>query len=308
MALTAGASPGRLRATDLDRPFHGVRTRRSEPHADDPEAEPLTQWQLAREGEKEQARAFATTMRPHMFFAGRTAAVLQGAPIDPDGGIVVGVFAPSRAPRATGVHGIKVASKLASVHTHGGLRVTSPASTWAMLGAQLSTRELVTLGDWAVRVPRDTRGRAQPGGELATVEQLERAVRAGRRVGIARLRDALSMVRVGSSSPLETELRLDAAIAGLPEPALDVEIRDAAGTLLGITELVYPEQRVAVEVEGDHHRRSRAQWERDIDKYAAYAAEGWEVVRLTSKHIRGPRPTAVAIVRAALVRRGWTRA
>jgi len=297
---------GRLRAKDLDRPFYGVRARPSEPTAEDGQDEPLTSWQVAREDEKARARAFATSMRPHMFFAGRTAAVLQGAPIDPGSRIVVGVFAPARAPRAAGVQGIKVASNLAFVHTYEHLRVTSPASTWAMLGAQLSTRELVTVGDWAVRIPRDMRGRAQPDGQLATVEQLERAVHAGRRVGIARLRDALSMIRVGSASPLETEFRLDAAFAGLPEPGLDVEIRDAAGTLLGITELVYADQRVAVEIEGDHHRRSRAQWERDIDKYAAYAAEGWEVVRLTSKHIRGSRPTAVAIVRAALVRRGWT--
>jgi len=294
-----------MRATDLDRPFYGVRRRRSTPSPDECEDEP-SRWEIARDDESRKARAFAAVMRPHMFFAGRTAAVLQGAPIDPGDEIVVGVFAPARAPRATGVRGLKVAPKLAFVHAHDDLRMTTPASTWAMLGAQLSTRELVTVGDWAVRVPRDARGRPQPDDRLATVEQLERAVRAGRRVGVTRLREALSMIRMGSSSPLETEFRLDAAVGGLPEPALDVEIRDAAGALLGITELVYPGQRVAVEVEGDHHRTSRTQWERDIDKYSSYAAEGWEVVRLTSKHIRGRQPTAVSIVRGALVRRGWT--
>ncbi|MBD3941825.1 hypothetical protein IF188_08980 [Microbacterium sp. NEAU-LLC] len=297
-----------MRATDLDRPFHGVRGRPPAPKTDDRrDDEPApTRWDAARAVEKLKAQAFATVMPPQMFFAGRTAAVLQGAPIDPGDQIVVGVLAPDRAPRATGVRGVKVASKLAFVHTHDGLRMTTPASTWAMLGAELSTRELVALGDWFVRVPRDERGRLQPGLQLATIDHLERAVEAGRRVGVAKLRDALPLIRVGSSSPLETEFRIDAAAGGLPEPALDVEIRDAAGTLLGITEVVYRDQRVGVEVEGDHHRTSRAQWERDIDKYASYAAEGWEVVRLTSKQIRGARPTAVAIVRAALVRRGWT--
>ena len=72
---------------------------------------------------------------------------------------------------------------------------------------------------------------------------------------------------------------------------------------IGITEFVYRRQRVVVEVEGDHHRTSRAQWNRDIDKYAAYAAEGWEVVRLTSRHVRGGQATP--IVSQVLRRRGW---
>ncbi|GEK86275.1 hypothetical protein GCM10007198_04050 [Microbacterium aerolatum] len=74
---------------------------------------------------------------------------------------------------------------------------------------------------------------------------------------------------------------------------------------MGISEFVYREYRVVVEVEGDHHRTERTQWNRDIEKYHAYAEAGIEVVRLTSKHIRGRHPTAVEIVRAALHRHGW---
>ena len=94
-------------------------------------------------------------------------------------------------------------------------------------------------------------------------------------------------------------------MAGLPEPELDVEIRDASGSLCGITEIVYRKYRTLVEIEGDHHRTDQQQWDRDIEKYAAYVAEGWEVVRLTSRHIRGSHPRAVAIVREVLKRRGW---
>ncbi|MNT96280.1 hypothetical protein D3C72_2383360 [compost metagenome] len=75
---------------------------------------------------------------------------------------------------------------------------------------------------------------------------------------------------------------------------------------MGISELVYRDQRLVVEIEGDHHRVDRKQWDRDIDKYADYAAAGWEVVRLTSTHIRGDSSRATAIVRAALLRRGWS--
>ncbi len=45
------------------------------------------------------------------------------------------------------------------------------------------------------------------------------------------------------------------------------------------------------------------QWVRDIEKYAAYVAEGWEVVRLTSAHVRGGR--APSMVCEVLRRHGW---
>src|SRR5690606_6272639 len=107
--------------------------------------------------------------------------------------------------------------------------------------------------------------------------------------------------RVGSSSPLESDYRLDAEDAGLPEPVLDFEVRDGRGRLLGISEFAYPLHRTVVEIEGDHHRTSKLQWNRDIQKYRDYAAEGWEVVRLTAADVRRTR-TAARIVGAVLSR------
>ncbi|WP_424449694.1 hypothetical protein [Microbacterium arborescens] len=60
------------------------------------------------------------------------------------------------------------------------------------------------------------------------------------------------------------------------------------------------------EVEGDHHRTSRRQWARDIEKHTAYVALGFEVVRLTSAHIRPTGSAAVTLVGGALRRRGWS--
>jgi len=318
-ARASGVPLNRLRARDLSSPFHGARSvvvpvpvpvpaPSPSPSQETVTAGDLPQspWSLARQAEAARAAAFSTIMTPAMFFAGRTAAALQGAPVDPGPELVVGVFAPARAPRRPGVRGVKVERALAHLHEHDGLRMTTPASTWAMLAGELSVRDLVIFGDWLVRVPRDSRGRPQPHRRLSTIDQLERASSAGRRVGVAKLRAALELIRVGSASPLETEFRMDAAAAGLPDPELDVEIRSRRGRLLGISELVYPGVRVAVEIEGDQHRTDRTQWNRDIDKYADYAAAGWEVVRLTSSHIRGSRPRAVGIVAAALARRGGT--
>lgn len=263
--------------------------------------EPLDRDRRMREGVLRAAHAYRLVMPAHAFFAGRTAAVIYGLPVAHGGELEVAVHAPARATRRRGIHCVKVAPHLASIREHAGLRVTSPASTWAMLGATLTERELVIVGDAIVRVPRDDRGR--PMSSLAMIDELERATAAGTRRGVARLRRAAPLVRVGSASPLETEYRLDAAAAGLPTPELDVEIRDARGRLLGITEFVYRRHRVLVEIEGDHHRTSRVQWVRDIEKYAAYVAEGWEVVRLTSAHVRGGR--APSMMGAVLRRHGW---
>lgn len=311
LARATGVTRRRLRAKDLEVPFRGVRVRRQSAvgHVLDASASdnpaPLARDRAISEEVLRKARAYLTIMPAHAFFAGRTAAILYGAPLTHGADLEVAVHSPARAARRRGISGVQISPTLATVHEHRGLRVASPASTWAMLASRLTTRELVALGDAFVRVPRDSRGLPLPGEQLATVEQLRAAIAAGPRTGIRRLRASVELIRVGSASPLETEYRLDAAAAGLPEPELDVDIHDLHGRRIGITEVVYRDWRVLVEIEGDHHRTSRAQWDRDIDKYADYAAEGWMVVRLTSRHIRGEHPRAVSIVRGALGRAGW---
>ncbi|WP_322411539.1 hypothetical protein [Microbacterium invictum] len=297
-ALSAGMTRGRLRTKRLEPVFHGVRMMRDDDVATDTDPRSVERHRVLRA-----VRGFVPLLGRDRFFAGRTAAVLFDAPIQHGDDITVGVRSPARAPRRRGVVGVKVSAHLVSVMEHSGLPVASPASSWAMLGSEMSVRELV-LGDWFVRVPRTAHGAPAPELRQATPEQLRRVIAAGQRPGISRLRAAVELVRVGSASPLETEYRLDAAAEGLPEPELDVEIRDPQGRLIGITEVAYRDYRTLVEIEGDHHRTDRRQWIRDIEKYNAYAALGWDVVRLTSPHIRASR-RGVAMVRDALVRHGW---
>lgn len=310
-AVDAGVSRARLRAGDLEAPFRGVRIaarRDASPMGEPVEGEPVDGGPLALDRRRqadvrERARAYAVVAPAGSFFVGRTAAVLWGLPVSPGAELELGAWAPAHAPRARGVRGVKVMPELATLREVSGFRVTSPASTWAMLGRVLTVRELIVVGDAVVRVPRDRSGTRRPERSLTTIPSLQAAVDAGRRLGVARLREALTGIRVGSASPLESEYRLDAERAGIPEPDLDREIRDAAGRLLGISEIVYPRWRVVVEIEGDHHRTSRRQWDRDIEKYAAYAAAGWEVVRLTARHVRSA--VGVEQVAATLARRGW---
>src|SRR5690606_17891800 len=108
------------------------------------------------------ARAYAVVMPDHAFFSGRTAAILQALPAAPGPGLDVAVIAPARAPRVRDVRARTLSAGYARVRTKDGLRVASPASAWAMLGTELSERELVRLGDAILRIPRDERGRPRP--------------------------------------------------------------------------------------------------------------------------------------------------
>lgn len=275
-ARAAGVTPRRMRARDIEHPHRGllvVRPADAESLLTTAEAagDPFARDRAQRLEMRRRVELYRPLMVAHAFFVGRTAAGFWQLPVDCSGDLEVGVMAPNRAPRRAGIAGRQVAPMLASLRTVDGIAVTSPASTWAMLAPDLSVRELVQVADVLVRIPRDRFARRRPDLALCTVEQLHAAIDAGRRNGVARLREAIESVRVGSASPLESDYRLDAASA----------------------------------IEGDHHRTSHEQWSRDIEKYAAYTAEGYEVVRLTSAHIRGARPTAAERVRAALIRHGW---
>lgn len=304
-----GVSAGRLGAADLDRPFHGVRTRAAAADATPANATTSGEAPLARDAAARAAilarvRAHRLVLPAHAFYIGMTACAVHGLPLAADAAqrpLEVAVLAPHRSLRRPGIHAIQVRADLVRVVEIDGIRAGSPASLWALAGHRATRRDLVVLGDAIVRIPRGRFGAPQPHLRLATPQQLDAALAAGRRRGAPALREALGLVRVGSMSPLETDVRLALHDAGVAEPVLDLEVRDAAGRLLGISDAAYPAARLALEVEGDHHRTSRAQWQRDIEKHAAYAAAGWETLRLTSTHLAAGR--VAALVRTALARR-----
>lgn len=208
-----------------------------------------------------------------------------------------------RAPKGAGVRGHQLRAELTEVRVHEGLAVAAPATVWAQLAPLMTIDELIELGDAIVHIPR-RRGmrRGVPSDAKGTIDDLADAVAAGRRLGAARLRAALPQIRVGAASPPETRIRLACVRAGLPVPELDVDVLTVDGRAIGYTELAFPAERVLVEYEGDHHRRERAQWQRDIRKHAACAAAGWEVVRLTADDLHRGCAPAVARIRDALWR------
>jgi hypothetical protein len=295
-----GVGRGRLRGSDLERPFHGVRR---VPSSLEPVSDPF---ERRRQGTLSLVRAYAGRMRPTEFFSHETAALIWGAPLplplSTDDAIHVSVRHPGIAPRARGAVGHSLSGDLVTVSTVDGLRVASPASTWAMLG-RLGVFDLVALGDFFVREWRaEGYFRVNAGmPPLTTTAQLEAALNAGRRTGVARLRTALPLIRQDAWSRPESITRCHLVTAGLPEPVLNRDYFDRYGEHLGCLDLSYPEYRVAIEYQGQHHG---ARYARDIERVERLRAAGWIVIQVTARLLENPGEL-VHRVRLALASRGW---
>lgn len=97
--------------------------------------------------------------------------------------------------------------------------------------------------------------------------------------GVARLRAILEDVDGGAESPPETHTRLVLVDAGLPRPATQIRIPNAAGRVFARSDMGWWQWRVLVEYDGaDHWNRTQRAW--DIERLARLEELGWTVVRV----------------------------
>lgn len=306
-ALAHGVTSWQFKDPRLARPFRGVRIAPPDPSAGARAANPAQEW---REAHLELARAFCCIMRPGQFFAGLTAAVIWKLPIPVNVHrkqcLEVGVDAPRAAPRRNGVQGVQFAPRLIVATERDGLATLDVASIWATLGPKLDLPDRVALGDAIVHAPRIGGNLGPPPRRaFATLRELREASEHRGRKGKGRLREALPLLRAGIASAPESHLRLALAAAGLPEPVIDFDVYGPHGQYLGTTEFAYPELKIVVEYEGDHHRTVVKQWNRDIEKYGDYEEFGWKVIRVTAQLLYRRRADLMDKVASALVSRGW---
>lgn len=266
-----GLSRRRTRAKDVDHPFHGV----ASIGAPDATIE-------------ERCRLLLPAMRPGWAFSHRTAAALWGGqlPRDDDGRLDVAVADPQTPPRRAGVAGRKVHRLEATMLR--GLPVVEAADAWVLLAARLNHRDLVAVGDSLL--PSARRGGATTRAELAAA-----VARHHHAYGIRAARAALEELRDGVESRPETLLRLLLVDAGLPEPRVAHAVAVGRGVEFH-PDLAYPERRLAIEYEGDHHRTDAAQWHHDVARQQLLEDAGWRVIRVTAKMLfRSPEPLAARI-------------
>ena len=95
----------------------------------------------------------------------------------------------------------------------------------------------------------------------------------------ARCEAALKLVKP-SDSVQETRTRLALMLFGLPIPQTQYGITDSENGYTYTVDMAYPQYKVAIEYDGDHHRRFRKQYVRDQQKRRRLRQLGWTVIEV----------------------------
>lgn len=121
----------------------------------------------------------------------------------------------------------------------------------------------------------------------------------GRR-GITRARRAATLFDIGAQSPKESWLRVILIEAGVPRPQTQIPVWDEFGEAFAYLDMGWPERKVAVEYDGEHHRTDQRQYRWDSRRREGLERLGWIVVRVLARD----RPVEIVHrVRDALARR-----
>ncbi|UIJ33387.1 hypothetical protein [Allobranchiibius sp. GilTou73] len=178
---------------------------------------------------------------------------------------------------------------LPPMRTMHGLTTTTPERTFVDLAERLPLLDLVVLGDSLLRRRVTTRERLTES-TMSTVSS--RGIRAARR--------AATFVRDGVDSPQESRLRMLLVLAGLPEPAINVVLRDPDGEVRRRLDLGYLEQQLAVEYDGRQHITSDEAWRADLRRREELGNDGWTIVVVTAHDLRHDPAGTIRRVKEAM--------
>ncbi|WP_142038279.1 DUF559 domain-containing protein [Promicromonospora kroppenstedtii] len=275
--LSRGISAQALRSRRLSAPTSGVRI-------DDPDPSLI-----------DRCRAIARVVHPNAAFARTTALRLLGVelPWQLEEDHAIHVVTPRRGerPQRFAIRPHFCGQKKLDVVHRLGLRITSAPQTWLQVSHGLTRDSLVGLGDAMTR-------RKNP---LTTVDELELLLRETFKMrGLALCREAVELVRSGTDSSMESRLRLIIIDAGLPEPLVNVPALDATGQFLALPDLSYPELKIAVEYDGDHHRTDPATWRRDVERRQLLEGAGWLIITATADDVIRYPDRLIRRIRAAI--------
>lgn len=179
-----------------------------------------------------------------------------------------------------------------TVRRVGGVPVSDLPDLFVELTEQLGLVDLVVVGDWMLR---------RKGISLAQLRTVAEAAGPGAR---RRALAALAYVRPKVDSPMESRLRMLLVLAGLPEPRINVEVRDVDGHLLRRHDLGWPEVKVIVEYDGRHHVERQHQWEKDLRRREASDGDGWRTLVVVSRDVFATPGETVLRVWSVLHERG----
>jgi hypothetical protein len=128
----------------------------------------------------------------------------------------------------------------------------------------------------------------------------ELARRHRRTRGLCRLGDILDMVDAGAQSPQETRVRLLLTDNGIPRPTTQIPVPWPSGRPRYYLDMGWQAIMVAVEYDGEHHRKNAADYRKDIIRLEYIQSLGWIVVRVVAGN--HPRDIVDRVRRARALR------
>ncbi|WP_243387760.1 hypothetical protein [Bifidobacterium felsineum] len=156
---------------------------------------------------------------------------------------------------------------------------------WAQLASHVSLRSLIILGDAIItavhRQPLLAQNRDGSSIYRDFVLSVERMPKFSGRMSCVR---ALMLMSPGADSPKESEKRLSLQSHGIPKASVNYvvpKILFTSGSPITL-DLAWPQYKVAVEYDGDHHRTDKVQWRRDQEKRGKLQGRGWIVFVATA--------------------------
>lgn len=178
---------------------------------------------------------------------------------------------------------------------HQGVALSTPTRAFLELAAAgVSLVDLVIAGDSLVRA---TKFMPQEFVDAAEASN-------GKRVRLARR--AARLVRAGVDSPMETRLRLLVVFAGLPEPEVNLILRDEHGDWQRRFDMCYRDLRLIIEYDARQHAEDDDQWGRDIERREELDRLGWRLIIIRANGIYGDPERTLRRIQEALRDRGAT--
>ncbi|MCC6269980.1 MAG: DUF559 domain-containing protein [Microbacteriaceae bacterium] len=269
----AGLREGRLRGTDLHRPYRGVRV-------------------AGRASDvKERARAFQRRAPDNTYLCSVTAAMLYSVPLplrlEQSLLLHVGVPAPARAARVEGVVGHKFQIEESDIREWYGLRVTTPERTWCDLATVLSTPDLVAAGDYVIHWELPLASQA-----ALYSAMLRHPGQRGRR----RLVRAFDQLNDRSESRRESLLRVIVVNAHIRGVEPNVWITTSGGYRYR-GDLVIREKKLVIEYQSRFHDATK-EFGDDMTRISRLEADGWYVLQVNNRDLADPAELVQRIRRA----------
>jgi Protein of unknown function (DUF559) len=176
-----------------------------------------------------------------------------------------------------------------------GMRISTPTQAFLELAASgVGLIDLVVAGDSLVKATG-----------LAPKEFVDAAKEwRGNKAKLAR--EAAGLIRAGVDSPMETRIRLLVVLAGLPEPQVNLIIRDEDGAWVWRFDLCYEQWKLIIEYDGRQHALDEDQWGGDIDRREQLDQRGWRLLIVRAGGVYNDPERTLRRIRDALVERGAT--